>query len=239
MHSEAVHYNRHHPSVIAWSLANESPWTPTFTISLNVPMAFAVLLPDQPKFQMPMSLLTLFEMMLGMWDIEQFDGFREGGLDELSALALLVFVLYTVLAVVIAMNLLIAIMGDSYDRVRENQAVHSRIERAEALVAMDWLVQLVMSREQCFPEVLHVLASKDNDGLADDGADDDNWGGRLKELKKSITKVEQNMEASIAKVEQNMEASIKGAEQRIKVDIGDISAQMAELLRLTQNQSIV
>ena len=35
VHSEAVHFNRHHPSVIAWSLANESPWTPTFTTSLN------------------------------------------------------------------------------------------------------------------------------------------------------------------------------------------------------------
>lgn len=35
VHSEAVSFNRHHPSVIAWSLANESPWTLTFTTSLN------------------------------------------------------------------------------------------------------------------------------------------------------------------------------------------------------------
>lgn len=28
-------FNRHHPSVIAWSLANESPWSPVFTLSLN------------------------------------------------------------------------------------------------------------------------------------------------------------------------------------------------------------
>ena len=30
-HMEAVTFNRHHASVIAWSLANESPWGPTFT----------------------------------------------------------------------------------------------------------------------------------------------------------------------------------------------------------------
>ena len=31
VHMEAVTFNRHHASVIAWSLANESPWGPTFT----------------------------------------------------------------------------------------------------------------------------------------------------------------------------------------------------------------
>ena len=35
VHMEAVTFNRHHASVIAWSLANESPWGPTFTTSLN------------------------------------------------------------------------------------------------------------------------------------------------------------------------------------------------------------
>ena len=119
-------------------------------------------------------------MMLGVWDIEQLDGFREGGIDELSVLALVAFVLYTVIAVVIAMNLLIAIMGDSYDRVRENQTAHGRIERAEVLVAMDWLVRRIMPEERCFPEVLHVLAPQDDNGLAEDG--DDDWGGQLKQL---------------------------------------------------------
>ena len=32
---EAVKFNRHHASVVAWSLANESPWGNAFTISKN------------------------------------------------------------------------------------------------------------------------------------------------------------------------------------------------------------
>jgi hypothetical protein len=35
VHMEAVKFNRHHASVVAWSLANESPWGSTFTISKN------------------------------------------------------------------------------------------------------------------------------------------------------------------------------------------------------------
>ena len=65
----------------------------------------------------------------------------------LSALAFLAFVLCTVIAVVIAMNLLIAIMGDSYDRVQENKAVHGRIERAEVLVAINWLVRRTIPKK--------------------------------------------------------------------------------------------
>lgn len=33
--SEAVVYNRNHPSVIAWSLGNESPWLKNFQDSLS------------------------------------------------------------------------------------------------------------------------------------------------------------------------------------------------------------
>ena len=197
-------------------------------------MAFAVMLPDQPRFQMPMSLLTLFEMMLGVWDIEQFDGFREGGIDELSVLALVAFVLCTVIAVVIAMNLLIAIMGDSFNRVCENQTVHGRIERAEALVAMDWLVRWVVPAERGFPEFLHVLAPRD-DHLTEDGDGDGDWGGRLKQLKASIATVEQNVENSIAEAEQRIKEAMKkelnGAEQKIQALKAEVAtkAEIAEL----------
>ena len=104
-------------------------------------MAFVTMLPDQPRFQLPMALLTLFEIMLGAWDLEQFDGYQfDGdasgwGNPALTTLSVLSFVLYTVFVLVIAMNLLIAIMGDSYDRV-EDQMVHGRIQRAGTLVAM-------------------------------------------------------------------------------------------------------
>ena len=72
---------------------------------LGFTMAFAVLLPDQPRFQLPMALLTSYDMMLGAWDLEQF----EGSLDDrdnwvLTMTAVVMFVLYTLAVLVVAMK---------------------------------------------------------------------------------------------------------------------------------------
>ena len=36
-------------------------------------MAFAIMLPAQSKFQLPMAMLTAYEMMLGGWHIDDFE----------------------------------------------------------------------------------------------------------------------------------------------------------------------
>ena len=42
--------------------------------TLGFTMAFAIMLPDQPRFKLPIALLTSYDMMLGVWDLEQFEG---------------------------------------------------------------------------------------------------------------------------------------------------------------------
>ena len=72
---------------------------------LGFTMAFAVLLPDQPRFQLPMALLTSYDMMLGAWDLEQFEAFsHDRDSWVLTTIALVMFVVYTIVVLVVAMK---------------------------------------------------------------------------------------------------------------------------------------
>ena len=207
-------------------------------------MAFVTMLPEQPRFQLPMALLTSFEMMLGAWepwDLNQFDGQFDsynnsdtsGGVDyALATLSVIAFGFYAVFVLVVGMNLPIAIMSDSYDRVRENQAVHGRIQQAETLVAMEWIVRRLWSKDECFPMFLHVLAAAEDDE-GEDRDDGEVWGGRLKQLKKVIpNEVEQRMYLS----EQRLKAEIvtmtemKAVKAEIKAEMKTEFKEMRDLL---------
>ena len=98
---------------------------------------------------MDMSSLSVFLLMLGDFDVEDFSS---AGTPAVS-----MFVLFMSLVVIVLMNLLIAIMGDSYDRVRENQRVASQRLRADTLAEIDrqygWWMQCVpVLRDVWFPE---------------------------------------------------------------------------------------
>ena len=72
------------------------------------------------------------------------------------------FVLYMSLVVIILLNLLIAIMGHSYDEIREREIDEGRMEKARALVTIErtfrpWLKKY---EEYYFPKHLHVLKPK-------------------------------------------------------------------------------
>ena len=72
---------------------------------LGFTMAFAIMLPDQPRFQLPMALLTSYDMMLGAWDLEQFEGSHDDGDGWiLTVIAVFMFVLYSLGVLVVAMK---------------------------------------------------------------------------------------------------------------------------------------
>jgi hypothetical protein len=76
----------------------------------NLPSAFA-------NFQS--SLLSTFLMILGSFDI---DVFKDSTAHR--NMAIFMFCLYQVLGMIVLLNLLIAIMGDTFDRVRDREALH-------------------------------------------------------------------------------------------------------------------
>ena len=68
---------------------------------------------------------------------------------------------------IVTMNLLIAIMSDSYDRVRDNQRLEARLQKAMVLVDIDRTYGELLVRffgENIYPMYLHVLAPSDQNG---------------------------------------------------------------------------
>ncbi len=104
----------------------------------------------------------------------------------ITSFAIGAFCLYMFLVPIVTMNLLIAIMGDSYDRVRDNEVVEGRLQKAEVLADMDrtwgfWLARNNAQRNKNYPRCFHVL---EPEGL--DMQDESEWEGRLKALRKAL-----------------------------------------------------
>ena len=65
------------------------------------------------------TLLSTFLMLFGEFDI---DAFKES--TPHSAMAILLFCVYMVLGMIVLLNMLIAIMGDTFDRVKDMESLH-------------------------------------------------------------------------------------------------------------------
>jgi hypothetical protein len=73
--------------------------------------------------------------MLGDFDV--------GALDQ--PISILVYFFFQVLVVVMMMNLIIAIMGDSYEKVKEHEFTEALHERAKIIVDYELLCECIAS----------------------------------------------------------------------------------------------
>ena len=147
-------------------------------------LAFKALMPNRHAFKGMTSLWSVWQMVLGdtmssdlkflesdVWD-ERGDGFDWAVATSFVGKVMsggFVFVVVTIL-----MNQLIALMGDSYDRVQENYVVQARISRARVIVDM---MDLYVAQEDkiVFARWIHV------------------WEGRLKAVKKAVSNAEKKI----------------------------------------------
>ena len=159
-------------------------------------------------------LLIGFEMLLGDWDLKNFESSYENGMTASTDSALLAFTFYMIFVTVISMNLLIAIMGDAFDRVRENQRVEGRMEKARVLSEIEdnWLWLLRSRNKLLFPKYFHVLAPRLNDDQSNaftmgknmvNGSLD--WEGRVRTI---LNSVNQN-KANIMRLEEYVKANME------------------------------
>ena len=77
------------------------------------------------------ALFTMWRGMLGDFNVET--------LDQQSSIVMFVF--FQFIVVVLMMNLIIAIMGDSYEMVKENETIEALHERAKVIVDMELLCE--------------------------------------------------------------------------------------------------
>ncbi|KAG7393611.1 hypothetical protein PHYPSEUDO_007448 [Phytophthora pseudosyringae] len=74
------------------------------------------------------AVTTTFNISLGSWD---WDSIYEGGL-----LAILLFISFVVIGTIMLLNLLIAMMGNTYDKIWEDRLLFFELERAKATLSI-------------------------------------------------------------------------------------------------------
>ena len=121
----------------------------------------------------------------------------------LGQLYLMAFLFF---GVVVLLNLLIALMGDSYDRVRENEAVEGLLTRAAAICEIEnsRLLRPNFRDVTLFPRFLHILKSKHAD--SEGGDDRAEWGGRVKALRRVVEQGAEQTRAFQSGTHQQIEA---------------------------------
>ena len=111
--------------------------------------------------------------------------------------------------------MLIAVQGDSYDKVLENANSEFLRERARVLLEMERFMSKKKREDpKLFPRFIHILvpaadAEAIKNGTYGGGSDGGEWTGRIKEIKNHITrditkktdKIEEMVEAMNAKLE--------------------------------------
>eukprot|EP00943_MAST-04B_sp_MAST-4B-sp1_P006202 g6202.t1 len=91
------------------------------------------------------------------------------------------FILFAFITIVIMLNMLIAIMGDTYENVTSNYKMEGMLSRAQVVV--DLLEQYASKKDPILnPRWLVMLTPLDTDSR------DTNWHGQLVELKKAVGK---------------------------------------------------
>ncbi|KAF4047269.1 Ion transport protein [Phytophthora infestans] len=74
------------------------------------------------------AVTTTFNISLGSWD---WDSIHEGGL-----LAILLFIAFVVIGTIMLLNLLVAMMGNTYDKIWEDRLLFFELERAKATLSI-------------------------------------------------------------------------------------------------------
>lgn len=89
---------------------------------------------------------------------------------------------------VVFLNLLIAIMGDSYDRIKEKEIAQWRRQQAKSIVDETLLITDGKKKNKksrtWFPSTIHILRPLNNFGNTQDGTE---WQGKVSQLKRVIT----------------------------------------------------
>ena len=102
--------------------------------------------------------------------------------DDSGSLQWLCFVISSLINFLIMVNLLISIIGDTYDKVQSYKAIADRRELAEMILEIEEL--MIWKRKQQRKHYFHMVCSDSNVQNADV------WEGKVRELQNQIIKVE-------------------------------------------------
>ena len=161
-----------------------------------------------------MALFSGFLLLLGDFNVDEFNASVSFGT------TLLLFVVFMFFINIVMLNLLIAIMGDIFDRIQENARAEFMFARAGIIVEFENMLSTGdLKNEEWFPTWLQVLVPT----LDDSNSGSSEWAGRVLALKKSMSRVEASLSAKLVeseakreKAEKMLEESTKNLEKRLE-----------------------
>ena len=117
------------------------------------------------------------------------DFFTEYDNNAISVTAKIFAAFFLFLVVIVMLNMLIAIMADSFDNVQENLKIQSF--RAKARVCADLLIDFSERHPLFKQQYLHICTVKDEVSAL--MSNQSQWEGRLKAVKREIQDVEKRL----------------------------------------------
>ena len=144
-------------------------------------------------------------MMFGLVDL---DFLKPAEKPNIATMAFTLVGAFMFIVVIVLMNMLIALMGDSYDNVTENIQIESI--RARARVCADLLVD-INRKNDIFCEWLHVCAAKDENAFSNRST----WEGKLKAMKREIGGVEKNLEKKMELSDLKMDLKVDEVNKKL------------------------
>jgi len=180
---------------------------------------------NDPFGSLSQSLLSTFEMtIVGSYDPSIV---RESN-DQI--LAGLTFVISVTVVLVVALNALIAVLGDSFSRVQENATANLRRERAELIVGyLAMMPRKQRKKIEYNTQYFHALLA--SDGHGDLLVNQANWQGGLNMLKRELTEISEanntQTQCTIDKLRDDLTVEIKGMLQsEVSSVLNDIAMEV-------------
>eukprot|EP00210_Caulerpa_lentillifera_P001043 g1006.t1 len=172
-------------------------------------------------------LLTLFYAMIGTLDM---DVYSKSG--DLSPLIIFIFVLYLSIQAIVMFNMLIAIMSDTYDRVKSTEEEQLLMGRARFIDACEagLTKKQINKMESDIGKYLYVIVPKDDD-LSDEMT---LWQGRVKAIEDNVRKIVtesqmsimNNLERDIKLLEGTLERQINTLDDEMKKDMTNLKSEV-------------
>ena len=135
-------------------------------------------------------LFLIFNLMvLNSFELDVFTG-------PYVVLVRLVFVVSMIVVPVVLLNLLIALMSDSYERIQDQSDLELQLLQAKTILKIEEFLPLgEKTNEDNFPRWLHVLVPAGQG--SGKGASGMRWQGVLSDIKQKISSHERNLELQI------------------------------------------
>ena len=175
------------------------------------------------------TVFTVYALQLG--DFEQ-DTYRQvAGTGGRCMMALLFFG-FTFVINVVALNSLIALMGDSWERTQETADARGLQQRAQLLCEMELgMSDAEKANPDLFPLLLHCLQPVSDDD--DDGAD--TWQGRVVALRRTVDATAKETQTKL----DGADKKIGDVAKALETKVAQLDAKLDAIMQLLQSTSRV